>query len=357
MAFVVTKNGTVDQHTNVFSAYGRLEVISQDAKNNCTKFKLQLWHGTTGTSWTWKGLVYQNWINVNNIIHYPVDRTQNNNPWTNNPCLLYEDEYTVQHDPDGKLDLDIQMYAYAPSGSWGPGNVYVPSNNSKWRVTLPQIDRSAPTVTCSVSSVSTNAVTVAYSVNQDFDIVEYSLNNGAWTAVTINTNRNFTISNLAANTTYSIKVRARRTSNNVYGTSANLSAQTHPTPVTVKTLVATATDPHTITVTATTNTTANTDRIEIKCSNASNTQWQTITGGSGTVSFTVDPDKTYTITAYAYTKRSGAMNSSTQTCTTPADTYCSIINANGSVTGKKKLFLINTNGVVTEIKKDKIHIL
>jgi len=353
MAFVVERAGTVDQHTNAFSAFGRLTVLNQDPINNTTRFKLELLHGTTSTSWAWEGAVKQNWINVNNNMHYPAERTQNNNPWTSNPCVLYSDEYTVQHDGQGKCDLDIQMYAYAPSGSWGPGNVYVPNSWDKWRVTLPQIDRSAPTVTCSATSVSTNSVTVSYAVTHTFDIVEYKINDGAWTTVTVNNAHTFTINNLTANTTYSISVRARRSHNHVYGTSSAMSIQTHPTPVTVKTMVASATDAHTITVSVTTNDTTNTDHILVSCAN----QQQTITGGSGTVSFTVNPDTTYTVTAIAYTKRSGATNSATQSCTTPADTYCRLIATNGSVSAKKKLFLIETTGVVTEVKKDNIHIL
>lgn len=342
--------GTVDQHTDCFYSLGRLTVLSQDPKNNTTKFLLQLLHGTTITAWTWDGAVMNNWISLNGAMHYLPNTARDNNPWTDNPCQLYSKEFTVAHDAEGKCTLDIQMYSFAPSGVYGPGNVYIPSSTGKWRVTLPDIDRSAPVVETFAAVLTPNIVEIEYTTDVDCDAVEYRINNGEW--ITVPTENYFTLSNLNSNTGYIVTVRARRTENHVWG-EHTVAFQTHPNPVVVQTLVATATSPFEITVTVTTNDVPNTLKTEVFCGS----EYQYIDGGSGTFIFPAQPDQVYDIAVTVYTVRSLIGRTSITSVTTPPDNFCRIIETNGAISAKKRMFLIDTTGVVTEVKKEKVSIL
>ena len=96
-------------------------------------------------------------------------------------------------------------------------------------VTLNSIDRTAPTVSCSVSSITANGFTISASSSATSDIWQYSLNGGSsWTqfSTTAGTSASITLSSLSPNTTYSVRVRARKRTNQVYGTSSTVSAKT-----------------------------------------------------------------------------------------------------------------------------------
>lgn len=94
---------------------------------------------------------------------------------------------------------------------------------------LTAIDRTAPTVSCSVSNVTANGFKISGTSSATADIWQYSTNNGStWTqfSTTAGTSASITLTSLAANTSYSVRVRARKKSNQVYGTSGMVSAKT-----------------------------------------------------------------------------------------------------------------------------------
>ena len=96
-------------------------------------------------------------------------------------------------------------------------------------VTLNSIDRTAPTVSCSVSNITANGFTISASSSATSDIWQYSLNGGSsWTqfSATAGTSASITLSSLSPNTTYSVRVRARKRANQVYGTSSTVSSKT-----------------------------------------------------------------------------------------------------------------------------------
>lgn len=91
------------------------------------------------------------------------------------------------------------------------------------------IDRTAPTVSCSVSNVTANGFKISGTSSATADIWQYSTNNGStWTqfSTTAGTSASITLTSLVANTSYSVRVRARKKSNQVYGTSGVVSAKT-----------------------------------------------------------------------------------------------------------------------------------
>lgn len=350
MGYVLAdRSGTVSQGGGHFNCFGRVYIVDQNARNNSTRFKVELWHGTNNTNYRWEGSCYNMFCRVDGAYRYPGAYNKSCNPWTDNPTNVFSEEYEVTHDANGYRHLDIWLYALMNAGGYGPGHCYVADSGTAWQVDLPQIDRSGPGCSLSISAVTTNTITLNVTSPVGVDYMQYKINDGGWID-----GGDAVIRNLAPNTTYRIRARLRKTSNWVWSESGEVTVTTHPNPVTVTNLTAIATNPFNVAVTVSTSSPSTTDHIAVTCNN----QTINVPGGSGTAIFDVLPDTTYSVQAVAYTVRSGAVSAQvTTTVTTPADAFCRIVKPDGTVTDKKKMYLIDTTGVKTEIKKDNIQIL
>lgn len=127
---------------------------------------------------------------------------------------------TVSHNSDGKKSVAIgfstRVYVFGPLEYGGT-------------MKLTNIDRTAPTVSCGVSGITASGFKITANSSATADIWQYSLNGGSsWTqfSTTAGTSASITLSSLSANTSYSVKTRARKKSNQVYGTSGTVSAKT-----------------------------------------------------------------------------------------------------------------------------------
>lgn len=131
--------------------------------------------------------------------------------------LLKSKTVRVWHDGDGNATCYL-------GASWRFDGTYSGKHIS-WieattTVSLDKIDRAAPSVSISASNITTNSVTVSASASTTCDVWEYSTNDGgSWTqySTTATTSTSKTITGLSPNTSYTIKVRARKKSNQVYG--------------------------------------------------------------------------------------------------------------------------------------------
>lgn len=136
--------------------------------------------------------------------------------------------YTVKvpHNSDGTKTCTLSA-SWRMSGTYS--GVSVGTITASTTVTLDKIDRTAPTVTLTTSSITASGVTIKATASTTCDIFDYSTNGGStWTnfSTTSGTTVSKTITGLTPNTTYSIKVRARKKTNQVYGTSAAASVKT-----------------------------------------------------------------------------------------------------------------------------------
>lgn len=126
----------------------------------------------------------------------------------------------IVHNSDGTKTATVEFFT----------RVYVfGSLDYGGTMTLTNIDRTAPTVSCSVSGITASGFKITANSSATADIWQYSLNGGSsWTqfSTTAGTSANITLSSLTANTSYSVKTRARKKSNQVYGTSGTVSAKT-----------------------------------------------------------------------------------------------------------------------------------
>lgn len=128
---------------------------------------------------------------------------------------------TVSHGSDGKKTISfyIEGYAYQYSTKSNSGSL-----------TLTNIDRTAPTVTqADISSIDVTSFTISATSNVNCDSWDYSLNNGSsWTnfSTTNGTSASTSVTGLSMNTDYTVLIRARKTLNQVYGTSGAKTAKT-----------------------------------------------------------------------------------------------------------------------------------
>ena len=141
--------------------------------------------------------------------------------------LLKTKTVRVSHNADGTKSGVALSASWRFSGTYS--GVSIGTITASTTVTLNSIDRSAPTVSCSVSSITANGFKISASSSATSDIWQYSLNGGtSWTqfSTTAGTSASVTLSTLSPNTTYSVRVRARKRANQVYGTSSTISART-----------------------------------------------------------------------------------------------------------------------------------
>ena len=141
--------------------------------------------------------------------------------------LLKTKTVRVNHNANGTKSGVALSASWRFSGTYS--GVSIGTITASTTVTLNSIDRTAPTVSCSVSNITANGFTISASSSATSDIWQYSLNGGSsWTqfSTTAGTSASVTLSSISPNTTYSVRVRARKRTNQVYGTSSTVSAKT-----------------------------------------------------------------------------------------------------------------------------------
>lgn len=141
--------------------------------------------------------------------------------------LLKTKTVRVNHNANGTKSGVTLSASWRFSGTYS--GVSIGTITASTTVTLNSIDRTAPTVSCSVSNITANGFTISASSSATSDIWQYSLNGGSsWTqfSTTAGTSASVTLSSISPNTTYSVRVRARKRTNQVYGTSSTVSAKT-----------------------------------------------------------------------------------------------------------------------------------
>ena len=119
------------------------------------------------------------------------------------------------------------------SASWRFSGTYsgvsIGTITASTTIDLNSIDRSAPTVSFNVSGITAYGFKISATSSAISDIWQYSTNDGStWMQIstTAGTSASVTLSSLSANTSYTVRVRARKQSNQVYGTSGSATVKT-----------------------------------------------------------------------------------------------------------------------------------
>lgn len=141
--------------------------------------------------------------------------------------LLYTHTVQVNHNSNGTKTGVALSASWRFSGTYS--GVSIGTITASTTVDLNAIDRVAPSVSHSTSNITANGFKITATSSVTADIWEYSTNGGSsYTqfSTTAGTSASVTLSSLSPNTSYSVRVRARKKSNHVYGYSTTASTKT-----------------------------------------------------------------------------------------------------------------------------------
>jgi hypothetical protein len=133
---------------------------------------------------------------------------------------------TVGHNDDGSKTIYISGSIKGASGT----SLANATSSGGENFTLDTIPRYANIISFSASAIDETSVRVSWNADASCDTVQYSLDNGAWTAPTGSTYPTFTISNLAAGSNHYLKIRVKRTDSQLWTESWQISVSTYPYP-------------------------------------------------------------------------------------------------------------------------------
>lgn len=216
------------------------QLAGQNESGNYSTINWQAYfHFETDDAQLDNGSVYSNvgtlWYNGGRVYNYSGNTSLRN-------MSLASGSFNIGHDGNGNQSVNLYggIDVYATGRSAG---------NQWW--SLPQIYREIAINNWSLSSANVTSFNVWVNTNRTADLVDYSINGGAWTRGYTGdfTDRTFTISNLNPGTTYSVKVRVRRKDSGKYTESGLKSITT--TAVTITNLTATAATDTSINIAAT----------------------------------------------------------------------------------------------------------
>lgn len=141
--------------------------------------------------------------------------------------LLKSQTVRVSHNIDGKKTGVALSASWRFSGTYA--GVSIGTITASATVDLDALDRTAPTVSFTVSNITASGFKISATSSATADIWQYSTNGGtSWTqySTSAGTSSTKTLTSLTPNTSYSVKVRARKKSNQVYGMSSATSVKT-----------------------------------------------------------------------------------------------------------------------------------
>lgn len=137
--------------------------------------------------------------------------------------------YTVRvnHNSNGtKTGVALSAY-WRFSGTYS--GTSITSITASTTIDLDAIDRTAPTVTCSISNITANSFKIAATSSATADQWFYSLDDGGSSTLfssTAGTSASTTVTGLSPNTTYYVRAMVRKKSNQVYGETSSVTVKT-----------------------------------------------------------------------------------------------------------------------------------
>lgn len=141
------------------------------------------------------------------------------------PVTLISYTVEVPHNADGSKSITISANCSLGTASYSPG-----TGTASGTAVLDNLDRSAPAVSLSLGTPGETTLSFTASANVSCNSWAYSLNGGGWVAFSSSagTSAAGSLSGLSPDTGYTLRVRARKASNNVWGTSSTQSFTTEP---------------------------------------------------------------------------------------------------------------------------------
>lgn len=300
--------------------------VSQDARNNRSTVTVNS-IGFYSTNW------YGTWFYAQGTVKIGSGSVVYSNAGTVDGCNVQAQyteytlgsktmpsAFTVNHDSSGNGSFTIQLLASSGNNDF---NIFCSGStrgNCEWSggtsatVSLPQIDRTAPTVSLTATAASTSSISITATSNVNCDNWQYRVDNGSWVTFsnTNGTSASTTITGLTAGS-HSVQVWARKYSNYVGNYSSSVSVDTSPPTVTVS---VTNIGSSGFKITASSNVSCNI--WDYSLNNGSTwTRMSTTAGTSATVDVTgLDPNTTYNVQVRARKTSNNIYGTSSNTAVT-----------------------------------------
>lgn len=196
---------------------------------------------------------------------------------------------TITHDSDGSKSITISADCDLPYGdSWGPD-----WGSASGTAVLTTIPRYMDYVYVSQRAKSSSSISLDWSCSHARDWTQYSINGGSWKdaqdyVYSENKSGYFAIGGLSPNTTYSIRVRVRRTDSGLWSSSSSLSVKTYAK--TIPTISLSSKTVNSITVSSGCNVSVSSTKYILRHYDGNWGSWQTSPTFTG-----LSPNSTYVI--------------------------------------------------------------
>jgi len=270
---------TFISNTITVGTYTRARIVVEETSKNAVgnktdgKCYVQMWRTNTGYTTYGTGTLY---IGIDGLGWVSSEITASQKITYNSYTVIGSVRtFTIPHDSDGSWKANF--YAYTSTN-----NDNITFSKATFNVTLTPIDRAAPTVTHSVSSLSSSGFKISISSSATCDTFQYSTDGGSTyttCSTTAGTSASVTLSGLSSKT-YSIRTRARKSNNHIYGYSTKATVDIIPPTVT-----------HSVS-----NITANGFKISISASHTCNQFAYSIDGGSTYTNFSTTEGTSASVT-------------------------------------------------------------
>lgn len=189
---------TARQGSYLYHYILKWQLLSQDIINKVSKIRVAAFIGVENVGYiTWtRGSATIAGTSFNLQKTYYRGETQ-----------VYSIDMQIQHDSQGNASKTI-------TGTIS--TTYMMNGSCTGTINPPKIDSNPPTVSLKLVSDNETSAVFNWSASNATDALEGRLNNGQWAPISGNT---FTIYNLKEDTDYTYQIRAKRSSNQVWGES------------------------------------------------------------------------------------------------------------------------------------------
>lgn len=193
---------------------------SNGSSANSSTVRVEVWFRRTNTGYTSYGTINTG-VQCDSGVYWENGLSVS---IQNNWVLTNSHTYTVPHNNDGSKSCYIR--------ATGNANFSLGSFDTSTYVTLDKIPRYATIKTFNVldSNITQTSALLSWSTDVNVDEAQYSLNGSSWTrfAQPESTNGSLSLSDLKPGTTYSIKIRVKRTDSQLWTESNTKSFTTIP---------------------------------------------------------------------------------------------------------------------------------
>ena len=195
----------------------RYKANSNSATTNKTSVTVQLQVRTTSSSYNTYG------PNQTTTIQGTALSAKKINKFTINSWVTFgERTFDVEHNSDGTKTISLSGSFTTTATTESYGQYALKSGSVSASVELPTIPRYAK-ITAFSASRTINSIIMSYSVDSTIDSTQYSLNGGAWASYP----SGGLISGLSPATTYTVKIRVKRTDSQLWTESNSISITTY----------------------------------------------------------------------------------------------------------------------------------